>query len=254
MRWAVAVLLVLSLAGTVFFARNPVASGAQDYAQTVAGTAAATYLSLRAVNAFLSMAEEVEVGGSMVVSGTAKPLKWLEPIDDTVERIAGAVFAVMVISGLVSIALGPVGAVGCALIAASCALWLLPVPQVTALVRRLGVYGVFLAVALPCGFWLSEALSGVMTETVRLQNEAAIDRLTAGVGAARVEPDNALIPDVIENLDRYRVLAGALYENADQLIASYIQVLAVYLFNLLVLPALLVGGFLIVARWAATER
>ena len=76
---------------------NPVVSAAQGYAADVATTAAASYVTLRTLNAFLSTAQEIEVGLSFIASGSARPLKVLEPIDDTVERIAGLVFGLSLI-------------------------------------------------------------------------------------------------------------------------------------------------------------
>ena len=106
-RWMLA---VLALVGMLAYSANPLTQRAQAFAEQTATASAATYLSLRVVNAFLSTAQEIELGGTLVVSGTTQPLKWLEPVDDTIERIAGVVFGVMVATGVLAVALGPVGA------------------------------------------------------------------------------------------------------------------------------------------------
>ena len=60
-----ACLALLATLAALAYDRNPLTRAAQDHAETVAAISAATYVSLRAVNAFLSAAQEVEVGGSL---------------------------------------------------------------------------------------------------------------------------------------------------------------------------------------------
>ena len=55
----------------------------------------------------------------------------------------------------------------------------------------------------------------------------------------------------LDDLDDYRVLAGNIYDRADALIGSYIAVLAVFLFKIVVLPAVLLGGLFLIARFFA---
>ena len=52
-----------------------------------------------------------------------QPLKALEPIDDTIERISDLVFSVMVVTGILAVAMGPVSATGSALIALAALAW-----------------------------------------------------------------------------------------------------------------------------------
>lgn len=47
---------------------NPLVAAGRDYAQGVATTAAASYVTLRTLNAFLSTAQEIEVGLSFIAS------------------------------------------------------------------------------------------------------------------------------------------------------------------------------------------
>lgn len=99
---------------------GPFIKGAKDYSQKIALNSATAYLSLRVINAALSFAEEVEVGGSVVaVSGSAHPFKVLEPLDDAVERLSAAVFLVGAISGVLSVVLPVMGGIALILIGAS---------------------------------------------------------------------------------------------------------------------------------------
>ncbi len=250
---------VLAVVGMLFYSANPLTQRAQAFAQDTATASAATYLSLRLVNAFLSTAQEVEVGGSLVVSGTAQPLKWLEPIDDTIERIAGMVFGVMVATGVLAVAMGPVGAVGWALVLLAIVIWALPGRNLHGLARAVAAYGAFLTLALPLAFVVSAGLSQIMTAQVQEQNEAVIAELTSGLddtASVQTEPQGwwENMQSRLGDVDQARVLAEAIYNNADELIGSYIAVLAVYLFNVVLLPLMLAGAFLILARRVADNR
>lgn len=110
------------------------------------------------MNAFLSTAQEVEIGGSLGVSANIQPLKTLEPIDDTIERITSLIFTTMVFTGLLAVALGPVSAVGAALIFGALALWIADrlIGQrdlIVVMARQLSWYGAFLAIILPGAFF-----------------------------------------------------------------------------------------------------
>ena len=75
----------LCLALALWVARaadDPLTHSAQGYAADIATKAAATYVVLRTLNAVLSTAQEVEVGVSFIASGSAQPLKVLEPLDE----------------------------------------------------------------------------------------------------------------------------------------------------------------------------
>lgn len=88
----------------------PFIKGAKDYSQDIAQSSAVTYLSLRLINAAVSFAEEVEVGGSVIaVNGSAHPFKVLEPVDDAVERLSSAIFLVGTVSGIMTVVLPVLG-------------------------------------------------------------------------------------------------------------------------------------------------
>lgn len=92
---------------------NYVIDQASAYTTEIAKDSGAVYLSLRAINAALSFAEEIEVNASVVIaSGSIHPFKVLEPIDDAVERMSSAVFHIGVIAASLTVVLEVFGRVG----------------------------------------------------------------------------------------------------------------------------------------------
>ncbi|WP_424985027.1 hypothetical protein [Microbulbifer sp. S227A] len=259
--WLV-LIAALALGAAVLHRHNPLSRGAQDYAATVSTASAATYVTLRMLNAALSTAQEVEVGASLGVSGTMQPGKMLEPVDDTIERIAAVVFALMLVSGVLAVAMGPVGAVGAVMIAGASALWIAdrllgPRDVVSMLSRRLGWYGGFFLLALPGAFVLTDLLAARFTGDVMAWHQAIIDEITDTVevdpGLAQDQGWWDRLTEGMSEVDRYRELAGNIWLRADELIGSYLTLLSVYIFQIFVLPALLVGAFFIVARFFASR-
>ena len=110
--------IVIALLG--FTNNGPFIKEAKGYSQEIARSSATAYLSLRLINAAISFAEEVEVGGSIIaVSGSAHPFKVLEPIDDAVERLSAAIFLVGAVSGILAVVLPVLGGVALVLIGGS---------------------------------------------------------------------------------------------------------------------------------------
>ncbi|MEP3332496.1 hypothetical protein [Sedimentitalea sp.] len=241
---------------------NPLSQRAQDYAATVSAASAATYVTLRTLNAALSTAQEIEVGASLGVSGTMQPGKMLEPVDDTIERIADVVFVLMLVSGVLAVAMGPVGAVGAAMIAGASVLWIIDRlvgarDVISLLSRRLVWYGGFFLLALPGAFVLTDLLADLLTGDVMVQQQVIIAEITD-----TVEVDPALARDQgwwdrltegMSEVDRYRDLATNIWLRADDLIASYLTLLSIYIFQIFVLPALLVGAFFVSVRFFANR-
>lgn len=262
--WLLIVLAGIAVLGVVFYQSNPLNREAQRYATTVSVASAGVYVTLRTLNAVLSTAQEVEVSGSaVVVSGSAQPLKVLEPVDDTIERIAGMVFLMLVATGVLAVAIGPIGAVGSGMIAVALTLWILDrmlgqKDVIVVLARRLAWYGAFLAIAIPLAFMVSSVVADHLTQDVWSDNSAIIDDITKsvtldGVGVA----DGAETPSgfwgALEKADDYRVLALSIFDRADELIGSYVAILAVFLFKVFLLPALLMGGFFVLFRFFAHQ-
>jgi hypothetical protein len=258
-RVALAIVAALALLGAVLFQSNPLTQRAQDYARSVAVASGGVYLTLRSLNALLSTAQEVEVGGSFVVQGTAQPFKVLEPVDDTIERIASMVFTVMVVTGVLAVALGPASALGYGMLAGAAVLGLMVrhggAGRAGILARRLGWYGVFLGLALPGAFLLSSLLADWMTADVMAKHQAILAELTADVDPRIETPGSGGILDWIggtrDQLERYAALAGNIYERADELISSLVAITAVFVFKLLILPALILGGLFVIIRFFA---
>lgn len=249
--------VVIALAATLGYRHNPLTNRAAAYAQDIAVASAATYVTLRTLNAALSTAQEIEVsGGAVVVSGTARPLKLLEPIDDTIERIAGVVFALMVMTGLLAFALGPVGAIGAAMIGLAAMAWLLTrlgarLSGVPPLARQLGGYGVFFFLALPLAFVLSALVSDLLTTEAYARHQAIIAEITAHVETAPQAEEAGWwtgLRDSVGELDRYKDIAANIWTRADDLIASYLSILAVFMFRVFLLPALFAGALLVALR------
>ena len=246
---------VFCFALAFFYPLNPLSNGAESYASRVAAASAVTYVSLRTINAFLSTAQEAEVGVSVVASASVHPLKTLEPIDDTIERIASVVFAMMMVSGVLSVAMGPVGAIGFAM----SGFGLLTMVLVTRMRvgRKLLLYGAFFAVALPMSYWLSGTLADLMTERTWAENQRIVSEILGGVEIAPPDAkDERWYSDWIEQGDaiaRYSSMATRIASEADDLIQSYIKLLAVLLFNLILLPMILIGGVFVLFRWVAND-
>jgi len=247
-RLTLALLAALALVAAASYDSNPLTRRAEGYARTVAVASAGVYVTLRTLNAVLSAAQEIEVSGSMVVvSGSAQPLKLLEPIDDTVERVAGGVFALMVATGVLSVAMAPVGAVGFGLLALGCGLAALGRGTLWAPARRLGWYGGGLAVMLPLAFVLSGLIADAMTQAAWDRNMAVIEDITAQVdpsASAVAEPGGlgADLRSALEEAKRYPELARNLYVRADEMVGSFVAILAIFVFKLFVLPLLLLGA------------
>lgn len=247
---------VLTLVFSVFYKANPVTNSAQRYASTIATTSAGVYITLRSLNAILSAAQEVEMGGSLVASVSAQPFKVLEPIDDTIERVAGLVFFVMVATGVLAVAMGPVGAIGFAMATVALGLGAMAGQNrtVTALAKRLGWYGVFLGVALPLAFVFASLLADRMTEDVWVRHTAVIDDITAQISVTVTDETGGWFQNVQSALgeaDRYQDLVQNIYSRADDLIQSFVAILAVFVFKVVVLPALILGAFFVVVRFFA---
>tara|TARA_R100000935_G_C2836463_1_gene168401 strand:- start:1872 stop:2921 length:1050 start_codon:yes stop_codon:yes gene_type:complete len=151
---------------------GPLIKGAKEYTQEIAKSSATAYLSLRLINAAISFAEEVEVGGSIIaVNGSAQPFKVLEPIDDAVERLSAAIFLVGAVSGVLAVVLPVLGSVTLVLIGGSLAiLAALALSRLDFVGRtfltnfslgtaRLGVLGFSIVIAFSISSWFADGVS-----------------------------------------------------------------------------------------------
>jgi len=243
---------------------NPLVGQAEAFQRDVAVAAGATYISLRAINAALSFAQEVEVGGSMVLSGTIQPLKWLEPVDDTVERVSGLIFAVAVLTGVLSISMAPVVAAGCALLAVALAGrctcevapggWHAAPGPLRRAFGGCGAIGFALAVALPLAFVLGLWGGEILTQGALAEANATLERIGGEaerlIGVESAETDERGWREAYE---AYRDAASVFWNNAEELLGASLSLTGIFLLRMVVLPAL---TLLVVLRtvWHLTGR
>lgn len=260
-----AMIAVAALMASLFYKSNPLPNRAAGYAQNVATSAAATYVTLRTLNAVLSTVQEASFTGSVVVAeATVQPLKSLEPIDDTIERIADVVFALMLASGVLSVAMGPVSAIGAGMMSLACLIWLIDLVigrrnPLSGAARRLVWYGAFLGLGLPLAFLLSDPIAVHLTNGVAESHQAIIATIMADVETTVTPLSDtqgwlAWLRELSNDVDRYYALAESTLRHADDLIASFISLVSVYLFRLLFLPAILAGAALVVFRFFARSQ
>lgn len=244
---------------------NPVVGAAERFNAEVAVAAGATYVSLRAVNAALSVAQEVEVGGSLGVSASAQPLKWLEPVDDTVERVSSLVFAMALIAGVLSLALAPVAAIGLALLAgallgvAVCACTG-PGPRLLqGGLRGAAGLGLVLALVLPAVFALGAWAGEALTRPAWAEAEATLSAI-AGEARALLEADasgpqeRGWLGRQTDLAGRYFGAAGTFWNEADALLAASLTLVGVFLLRMVVLPLVLLLAALALLRSALMHR
>lgn len=277
-RMVLAALGVIALLAAPFSTDNPVIDNAKSYTIEISASAVALYASLRLINSVLSTAMETEVsGGAVLVSGTVQPLKALEPVDDTVERVATVVFAIALIAGILSVALVPTCTIGLALLGIGLiGLAFAPpraMPWLDTLLtnaRRLGLgLGIVLPLGLLAAFYGGEHLTQKAVGNANIVITSMTDTLEVDAGlptpeVPRETPDQPRtgLAGVLENLQnrfvdgaanisgsatniaqstaRYLELAGAVMSRADDLFVSFAALLVAYLFQLIVFPALVI--------------
>lgn len=256
-RWIVGLIAALGLVLTLASA-NPLTQAASGQAKKVVASTIVVYAALRTLNAALSAAQEVEVGGAFVVTGSVQPLKTLEPLDDTVEAVAGMVLSVAMLAGALGLGFAPVTAVGFVLAGVGALAWRIA----PAAAARCLWLGVLLALALPAAFIVSDLVGGAMTRQAWAENRAILDEATGTVTAASPAITAAEAPaetgwwdsvfggedetaeasrGVVETLGAYRAMTSALLSDADRILGSYVELLAVYAVRLILLPLVLIG-------------
>jgi hypothetical protein len=226
---------------------NPIVGHSQAHLKDVAVASLATYGSLRVLNAALSMAEEVEVGGAFFVSGSFQPLRWLEPIDDTVERVASIVFGLAVVASVLSFSMVPVAAVGLLLLAMalfgrlSCELavgWNAVPERLRRLCGGAGALGFVLALGLPLAFMIGFAGGERLTRDEWREAQATISGIA--------EPSTVLVDESVEEEDPalwaspkgWRDAAAGIWKSADALFSASVTLAGIALLRLVVMPVL----------------
>ncbi|QPM90824.1 hypothetical protein [Pseudooceanicola algae] len=237
---------------------NPLVTVAEKYQQDIAVASGATYISLRAINAALSFAQDVEVGGSMGLSANVQPLKWLEPIDDTVERISAAIFAVAVLTGVLSMSLAPVASVGFVLLGVAlltrsgCDVavgWHRSPAGLRRFGGSCGMLGFAFAIGLPCAYALGVWGGDILTADKAAEASAVLDHI-ADTARLLVGIDDGNIEDRgwRETIDAYRNAAGDLWDKADEMLAASLTLVGIFVLRMVVLPLVLLLALVAITR------
>ncbi len=265
--------VLLSLAAVACLAlalvqAEPVSGPAERTAEQAAVAGLGVYVALRSVNAALSVAQEVEIGGSFGVSANAQPLKILEPIDDTVERVAGAVFTVALLAGVLAIGVGPVSSLGFLLLAAGLAVHAVRGPlergagAAARPVCRAGTVsnmtGLLLAVLLPLSLALGGALGTLVTQQKwdsAMAEVIAVEKHSKhllGVEGDGVGPEDKTVleqwQEAVAQAGDYGEAVGYYLAQADELLKASLTLVAIFLLRTLVLPLTLVAVMVALLR------
>jgi len=269
----------LSGRGTI----NPALAPASAAAEDIAAATATVYVSLRIINAALSTAQEIEIGASVGAQASLQPLKVLEPVDDTVERVAGVVFAVAAGAALATVGFAPVAALGLCLFGLGCLLRVADDALVAIDGMRTAAgyamrLGAVLGVILPLGFAGGVALgdritapqwADAMADLESVTHEARI--LVGSGGDAAAEEmlegpaDEGMaarwwapfqtvgdgVSETLGAIGRYREAAIVLMSQADTLFRASLTIIGIFALRTLVLPALLLWGAMALMRRSA---
>lgn len=262
---------------------NPALGPASAAAEDIAASTATVYVSLRIINAALSTAQEIEIGASVGAQASLQPLKVLEPVDDTVERVADVVFAVAAGAALATVGFAPVAALGLCLFGLGCLLrvaddLLVAIDGMRAAAGYAMRLGAVLGVVLPLGFAGGVALGERITEPQWTEAMAALDdvtreaRILVGSGIAAKLEDASETPaademppswwdprawigdditEAVAAVGRYREAAVLLMSQADELFRASLTIIGIFALRTLVLPALLLWGALALMRRSA---
>ena len=268
--------LALTLALTAV--PKPLAGSAAGAVAQVRDASVAVYVSLRTINAAISVIREAEFGGSIGVSASVRPLGWLDPIDDTVERMAGIVFWITVVSGVLALAMEPLSALGWALLGLAFlvrgAMHLVerraPPPDPL----RRGQLGLFalgggLAVVLPIALMAGLALGERFTAGPWEEGQATLREVAAAADAV-VAPHDAVSGETLDGetdeqegmwrllrqrfgdttgfVSGYVSAAGVFWDEADAIFEASFTLAGIFLLRLVILPALLFWALYLLAR------
>jgi len=251
---------------------NPAVRWAEASVQDIAASMTGVYVSLRVINAALSAAQEIEVGASVGAQANVQPLKVLEPVDDTVERVADVVFAVAVGAAVATVGLTPVAVLGAvvlglgALVMAAGLIW----PSIPAgfsdLARRAVRLGGAVAVVLPLVVVLGLELGERMTAGAAAEASAVLNGVAdeAQILIGQDEPDAQAIEtetggtffgrffDSVssagETVAAYTQAAAVFRTEATALFEATLILIGVFVLQSLVLPILLFWGALALLR------
>jgi hypothetical protein len=258
-RRAILVLLGVVALALAFFQVSFPATEGQKASRDIAKSATLVYISLRAVNAALSVSQEIEIGASAVASATAQPLKVLDPVDDTIERIAAVVFAIAAASWILSVAFQPIAAIGFSVMGvgliamAASDRWPDMKRSAGAAVR----FGLAFAVLLPLVYAGGAMIGRAATEGIQAEASATLDGV-ATEARKLIGRDDGQTPETVEEgpgwftgfwdragqvgdqVSRFTNAADYYWANADTVLEAAFVLIAVFVLRVLVMPLLLI--------------
>jgi hypothetical protein len=266
----------LLAAGLAFLAGitqiNPAVRWAESSVQQIAASMTGVYVSLRVINAALSAAQEIEVGASVGAQATVQPLKVLEPVDDTVERVADVVFAVAVGAAVATVGLNPVAVLGAfvlwggLLVMAAELVWPNLPGGIAGLARRAVRLGGAVALVLPLVIVLGLDLGDRMTATPQQAAYAVLNGVAEEaqvlIGQDTPDPDQITeetggrffgrffdsVSSAGETLQAYTQAAGVFRSEATALFEATLILIGVFVLQSIVLPILLFWGLIALLR------
>ena len=244
---------------------NPALPPAVGAAEEVALVTAGVYVSLRAINAALSAAQEVEVGASIGAQASLQPLKVLEPVDDTVERVADVVFAVAAGAALATVGLQPVAAIGLIVLGVGLIGFGLASGSAARAslraVRLGGALGLVLPLVFAGGVWLGEVATQAQWDAAMVELDAVAGeaRVLIGSGEAEVldaaQGEEGMISGFVsaitgarESVQGYVEAAAIFTREADTLFSATLTIIGVFVLRVLVLPVLLLWSVMSLVR------
>ncbi len=265
----------------------PALGAAERQNDAVLASAVAAYAVLRTINAAVSTAKETTVGVGLVGSLQVKPAMVLDPIDDTVRRVADVTFAVAAVSVLLAVGMAPLCKAGAWLAVAGlgglyvAGLWPGAGRAWQAASRSLAVLGLAFGLLLPVGYgfggWLGDTLTADRLAAAMARLEASEEALSAQTDGltgqkARVlpAPSDDGSDGVIDGTLRWlgsgvsaaQDSVGGLVDRAwavvpardaiaargDAILTASLDIMAVYALRLLVFPILTIVVLFVVVR------
>ncbi len=191
---SVAWLIAAVFAAAMFFA-NPLADVAARFSREVTIGSGALYGTLRVVNSLMSVAKDADVtGGVGVASVTASPGQLLQPVTNTIDRMADLLFYLAIASGILSLVLVPVAkaasavlAVGAGIIAVLLLTTRAVPPALERVSRAVAVLGMLGAVLLPASYSLAFYAGNAITEDAWASATQVFRRMDAQYDPTAVE-------------------------------------------------------------------
>lgn len=114
---SIAWIAVAAFAAAIFVV-NPLSETATRFAREVTIGTGALYGTLRVANSVMSVAKDADISGGVgLASVTASPGQLLQPVTNTIDRMADLLFYLAIASGILSVVLAPVAKVTAACLA-----------------------------------------------------------------------------------------------------------------------------------------